>query len=251
MFLATLGVWVHDYEKVLKVGFKGIKEEAISKLEQLDEFSPVDNTEKKPFLQAIINVSDAIILWANRHSNLASKLAKDESDLVRKKELETISEICKNVPQNPPRNFREAVQSQWFTQMFSRIEQKTGTIISNGRMDQYLYPYYKKDMESGKLTKDKAIELLECVWVAMAQFIDLYLSKTGGAFNEGYAHWEAVTIGGQTKDGLDATNELTYLFLESKRNFPLNYPDLAARIHTRSPKQIGRASCRERVLRLV
>ena len=229
--------WVHDYEKVLKVGFKGIKEEAISKLEQLDEFSPVDNTEKKPFLQAIINVSDAIILWANRHSNLASKLAKDESDLVRKKELETISEICKNVPQNPPRNFREAVQSQWFTQMFSRIEQKTGTIISNGRMDQYLYPYYKKDIELGILTKDEAIELLECVWVAMAQFIDLYLSKTGGAFNEGYAHWEAVTIGGQTKDGLDATNELTYLFLESKRRFPLNYPDLAARIHTRSPRR--------------
>lgn len=229
--------WVHDYEKVLKVGFKGIKEEAISKLEQLDEFSPVDNTEKKPFLQAIVNVSDAIILWANRHSNLASKLAKDEIDLVRKKELETISEICKNVPENPPRNFREAVQSQWFTQMFSRIEQKTGTIISNGRMDQYLYPYYKKDIESGILTKDKAIELLECVWVAMAQFIDLYLSKTGGAFNEGYAHWEAVTIGGQTKDGLDATNELTYLFLESKRRFPLNYPDLAARIHTRSPRR--------------
>lgn len=229
--------WVHDYEKVLRIGFKGIKEEAIAKLEELDDFSPVDNTEKKPFLEAIVNVSDAIILWANRHADLASELAKETNDLSRKEELETISEICRNVPENPPRNFHEAVQSQWFTQMFSRIEQKTGTIISNGRMDQYLYPYYKKDIELGKLTKDKAVELLECVWVAMAQFIDLYLSKTGGAFNEGYAHWEAVTIGGQTKEGLDATNELTYLFLESKRNFPLNYPDLAARIHTRSPRR--------------
>lgn len=229
--------WVHDYKKVLRIGFKGIKEEAIAKLEELDDFSPVDNTEKKPFLEAIVNVSDAIILWANRHADLASELAKETNDLSRKEELETISEICRNVPENPPRNFHEAVQSQWFTQMFSRIEQKTGTIISNGRMDQYLYPYYKKDIELGKLTKDKAVELLECVWVAMAQFIDLYLSKTGGAFNEGYAHWEAVTIGGQTKEGLDATNELTYLFLESKRNFPLNYPDLAARIHTRSPRR--------------
>ena len=229
--------WVHDYEKVLKIGFKGIKQEAIDQLQQLDSFSPVDSTEKKPFLEAIVNVSDAIILWANRHSELASKLAQQENNLVRKEELEAIAKICSNVPENPPRNFYEAVQSQWFTQMFSRIEQKTGTIISNGRMDQYLYPYYKKDIESGELTKDKAIELLECVWVAMAQFIDLYLSKTGGAFNEGYAHWEAVTIGGQTKEGLDATNELTYLFLESKRNFPLNYPDLAARIHTRSPRR--------------
>ena len=229
--------WVHDYEKVLNVGFKGIKEEALDKLSQLDEFSPLDNTKKKPFLQAIVNVSDAIVLWANRHATLARELAQKESNLERKIELETIAEICSHVPENPPRNFHEAVQAQWFTQMFSRIEQKTGTIISNGRMDQYLYPYYKKDIESGVITKKEAIELLECIWVAMAQFVDLYLSKTGGAFNEGYAHWEAVTIGGQTKEGLDATNELTYLFLQSKRNFPLNYPDLAARIHTRSPRR--------------
>jgi formate C-acetyltransferase len=79
--------------------------------------------------------------------------------------------------------------------------------------------------------------MLELMWVAMAQFIDLYLSPTGGSFNEGYAHWEAVTIGGQTTDGLDATNELTYLFLKSKQEFPLNYPDLAARIHSRSPER--------------
>ena len=121
--------------------------------------------------------------------------------------------------------------------MFSRIEQKTGTIISNGRMDQYLYPYYRKYLVEGRITEEKAIELLECMWVAMAQFIDLYISPTGGAFNEGYAHWEAVTIGGQTLDGLDASNELTYLFLKSKREFPLNYPDLAARIHARAPER--------------
>ena len=148
-----------------------------------------------------------------------------------------IAETCARVPEHPARNFHEAMQSQWFTQMFSRIEQKTGTIISNGRMDQYLYPYYKADLEAGILNEDEAIELFECMWVAMAQFIDLYLSPTGGAFNEGYAHWEAVTIGGQTPDGRDATNELTYLLLRSKREFPLHYPDLAARIHTRAPER--------------
>jgi len=229
--------WVADFEKVLKRGFKGIKEEAVKALEQLDSFSPVDNVEKRPFLEAIITVCDAIVLWANRHSKLATEMAAKENDPVRKKELEEIAEICAWVPENPARNFREAIQSQWFTQMFSRIEQKTGTIISNGRMDQYFYPYYKKDIEEGRITDQQVIELLECMWVAMAQFIDLYISPAGGAINEGYAHWEAVTIGGQTRDGLDATNELSYLFLESKKEFPLNYPDLAARIHSRSPER--------------
>lgn len=229
--------WVHDYAKVLDKGFKGIKQEAEQRLAALDPLSPVDNMEKAPFLQAIINVCDAIVLWAKRHAALLTEMAAKEKNPERKQELTAMAEICEWVPENPARNFREAVQSQWFTQMFSRLEQKTGTIISNGRMDQYLYPFYKKDLAAGKITPEQATELLECMWVAMAQFIDLYISPTGGAFNEGYAHWEAVTIGGQTPDGLDATNELTYIFLKSKREFPLNYPDLAARIHTRSPER--------------
>lgn len=229
--------WVHDYEKPLKIGFNGIIKEAKEKLAKLDEFSPVDNTEKKPFLEAVIITAEAIILWAKRHSKLAEQKAKLESDPDRKAELIEIARICNKVPAEPAENFYEAVQSQWFIQLFSRIEQKTGTIISNGRMDQYLYPYYKADKEKGIINEEKAEELLECVWVSMAQYIDLYLSKAGGAFNEGYAHWEAVTIGGQTADGRDATNELTYIFLKSKRDFPLNYPDLAARIHNSSPKR--------------
>ncbi|SMC22069.1 formate C-acetyltransferase [Desulfacinum hydrothermale DSM 13146] len=229
--------WVHDYEKVLKRGFGGIKKEAQEKLAALDPFSPNDNVQKKPFLEAIILVCDAIILWANRHAEEAARMALSETDPTRKSELEQIAQICRHVPEHPARNFREAMQSQWFTQMFSRLEQKTGTIISNGRMDQYLYPYYKADVEAGVLDEEQAIELFECMWVGMAQFIDLYLSPTGGAFNEGYAHWEAVTIGGQTPDGRDATNDLTYLLLRSKREFPLHYPDLAARIHARSPKR--------------
>ncbi|MEJ5359560.1 MAG: glycyl radical protein [Desulfobacterales bacterium] len=229
--------WVHDYEKVLKRGFKGIRKEAEERLAALDPLSPLDNTEKKPFLEAVVILCDAIILWAKRHARLAAELAAREQDPQRKAELAEIARICERVPENPATTFHEAMQSQWFTQMFSRIEQKTGTIISNGRMDQYLYPFYKKDKEEGRLTDDRALELLECMWLGMAQFIDLYISPTGGAFNEGYAHWEAVTIGGQTRDGRDATNELSYLFLRSKREFPMHYPDLAARIHTRSPER--------------
>lgn len=164
-------------------------------------------------------------------------MAAATADEKRKQELLEIADRCYRVPEFPATNFRDAVQSQWFTQMFSRIEQKTGTIISNGRMDQYFYPYFKADKEAGILTDEQAMELLECMWVAMAEFVDLYISPTGGAFNEGYAHWEAVTIGGQTPYGEDATNDLTFLFLRSKQEFPLNYPDLAARIHATSPER--------------
>lgn len=228
--------WVHDYEKILKRGFNDIRREAMEKLDALDPLSPKDNCEKKPFLEAVVIVSEAIVHWAKRHAVLAREVAAKETDPVRKAELIRMAENAERVPGEPARDFWEACQSQWFTQMFSRIEQKTGTTISNGRMDQYFFPYYEKDMEAGILTEDKAMELLECMWVGMAEFIDMYISPTGGAFNEGYAHWEAVTVGGQTPDGRDATNDLTHLILKSKREFPLHYPDLAARIHSRSPE---------------
>jgi formate C-acetyltransferase len=228
--------WVHDYEKVLTRGFGDIRREAQERLASLDPLSPRDEVEKKPFFQAVVIVSDAIVLWAHRHAQLARDLALCDPDEARREELLTMADICQRVPEHPARTFHEAVQSQWFTQMFSRLEQKTGTIISNGRMDQYFYPFFKADIERGALTEARALELIECMWVGMAQFIDLYISPTGGAFNEGYAHWEAVTIGGQTPEGRDATNPLSHLFLKSKREFPLHYPDLAARIHSRSPQ---------------
>lgn len=228
--------WVHDFEKILKRGFNGIKREAQEKLDALDPLSPKDNCEKRPFLEAIVIVSDAIVHWAKRHAVLAREVAEKEANPVRKAELIRMAENAERVPGEPARDFWEACQSQWFTQMFSRIEQKTGTTISNGRMDQYFFPYYAQDVEAGKLTEEQAMELLECMWVGMAEFIDMYISPTGGAFNEGYAHWEAVTVGGQTPDGRDATNDLTHLILKSKREFPLHYPDLAARIHSRSPE---------------
>ena len=228
--------WVHDYGKILKRGFNDIKREAQEKLAALDPASAKDMCEKKPFLDAVVIVCDAIVLWAKRHADEARKVAEKTDDPVRKAELLRMAANAERVPGEPARDFWEACQSQWFVQMFSRIEQKTGTTISNGRMDQYFYPFYKKDMEAGILTDEKTLEYLECMWVGMAEFIDMYISPCGGAFNEGYAHWEAVTVGGQTPDGRDATNELTHLILKSKREFPLHYPDLAARIHSRSPE---------------
>ena len=141
------------------------------------------------------------------HAVLAREMAAKETDATRKAELLRMAENAERVPGEPARDFWEACQSQWFTQMFSRIEQKASAIISNGRMDQYLYPLYKKDIEEGIITREEAKELLECMWVDMAQFIDLYINPTGVEFQEGYAHWEAVTIGGQTVDGEFTTIE--------------------------------------------
>jgi formate C-acetyltransferase len=123
--------WVHDYEKVLKRGFNGIRAEALSKLEALDPMSPVDYVEKAPFLKAVIIVCDAIVIWARRHADLARKTAGEESDAKRRQELLDMAAVCEWVPANPARTFHEAVQAQYFTQMFSRLEQKTGAVISN------------------------------------------------------------------------------------------------------------------------
>lgn len=228
--------WVHDYEKVLQRGLGSIRQEAEKRLSALDPFDPVDTLEKAPFLQAVILDIDAIVLWAHRYAEKARAMAAD-AEPRRQKELLQIAEAASWVPEHPARTFREAIQSQWFIQMFSRLEQKTGTTISNGRMDQYLYPFYAHDKAEGVLTDAEALDLLENLWLNMSQYVDLYISPTGGSFNEGYAHWEAVTIGGQTPDGRDAVNDLTYLILTSKREFPLHYPDLAARVHARSSER--------------
>lgn len=232
--------WGHDYKRGIDLGFEAIKAEAQAALDGLDEFDPKDSVDKAEFYQSIIIVSDAIILWAKRHGDEAARLAKLETDAERKQELLEISRICYKVPAKPAETFYEALQAQWFIQMFSRLEQKTGATISNGRMDQYLYPYYKKDLEEGRITPEKAKELFRCVWLAMAQYQDLFVSPAGVKFHEGYAHWEAVTIGGVDEEGYDATNDLSYLLLEDKREFPLNYPDLAARIHAGSPERFLR-----------
>lgn len=227
--------WVHDYSKGITEGFEKIRADALVRIEALDPDDPQDMVDRASYLKGIVTVSDAIILWAHRYSLKAAELAAAEEDPVRKEELLEMSRICDKVPRYPAETFREAMQAQWFIQMFSRLEQKTGATISNGRMDQYLFPYYKKDLQEGRITREQASELFQCMWLGMAQYQDLYVSPAGVKFNEGYAHWEAVTVGGVDAEGNDATNDLTYILLEDKRDFPLNYPDLAARVHAGAP----------------
>ncbi len=229
--------WVPDYEKAISKGFKAIKEEAQEKLNQMNQMEYDVYGEKRQFLEAVVIECDAIILWAHRHAEEALRLAEQTENTITKQELLDIAERCKQVPEYPARNFAEAVQAHWFTALFHRLEISTGSVVSNGRMDQFLYPYYKQDIQNGTLTEKEATELLECLWVTMAQSMDLKFAAAAGTMLDGYAHWEAVTIGGQTCTGQDATNELTYLMLKSKQEFTLDYPDLSARVHKRSPEK--------------
>jgi len=234
---ATLN-WAVDYQKVLQKGFNGIKKDAEERLNSLDTLDADNNFDKAFFLKAVIIVCDAINSFAQRYAKLAKEMAKDEKDEKDEKrriELEKISVICERVPAHPARNFHEAVQAQWFTQLALRLEQPNAGVIGNGRIDQYLYPSYIRDIEEGVITEDMALEILECLWVKMAQFVAINATRAK-SFWQGYAHFEQAVIGGQTEEGRDATNQLSYLILKSKKEFPINYPDLSVRIHSQTPE---------------
>lgn len=228
--------WVPDYAKVLTIGFNGIAKEAQERIDNLDPFDEENNFEQLAFLRAVVIVCEAMVHYGKRYADLAREMAANETDPKRKQELLRLSAVCSNVPGEPATTFYEAVQSQWITQVGFRFEQMHGGTIGNGRIDQYLYPYYKADIENGTIDDDDVLELLEHLWLNMSQ--NVTLQQSGAIFhNEGVPHFEATTIGGQNKHGADATNELSYLVLQSKKEFPLDYPDLAARIHSRTPNR--------------
>ncbi len=225
--------WVIDFEKMLKRGCKGLREEAQTRLAALEH--PRDLALRKPFYEAAIITCDALSLFAKRYSVLAAQMAAKTNDAQRKKELEEISAVCDWVPENPARTFREAVQSQWFTQLFARFEELVGGQINGGRMDQYFYPTYKKDVQEGRITPEAAQELFQCLWLNTMQSTESQMSPAMAKGRQGFSHHETVTIGGQTTDGLDATNELSYVLLESTRPLKCSYPELGVRIHANTP----------------
>jgi isethionate sulfite-lyase len=225
--------WVIDWGKILARGCKGIREEAKERLAALEH--PRDLFQKKPFYEAAIITCDALSLWARRYAKLAEDMAVKEADPERKKELQEIADRCDWVPENPARTFRDAIQVQWFSQLFSRLEEMVGGQICQGRYDQFFYPYYKKDLDEGRITPEAARELFQCLWLNMMQSVESQMSPAMAKGRQGFSHHETVTIGGQTPDGQDATNELSYIILESTRGLKSSYPELAARIHASTP----------------
>lgn len=235
--------WCHDYQKVLERGIGSFKDEAEQRLAQLEGAAGPESDAQRAFLEAVRLVCEATIAFAGRYAGLARAMAAGEVRPARRAELLQIAEVCERVPRLPARTFREAVQAQWLIQTVSRLEQRIGGVVGNGRIDQYLFPYYDRDRKAGRLSDAEALTLLESIWIGMARNAEIFGTPGTLSFADGYAHWEATTIGGQTPDGFDATNALSYLILRSKREFPLNYPDLAARIHARTPERFLFAVC--------
>jgi formate C-acetyltransferase len=225
--------WVIDWGKLIARGCKGIREEAQARLAALEH--PRDLTHKRPFYEAVIITCDALSIWARRYAKLAAEMAAKENRPARKKELQAIAEACEWAPENPARSFREAIQVQWFAQLFGRLEEMVGGQISQGRFDQYFYPYYKKDLAEGRITPEAANELFQCLWLNMLQSVESQMSPAMASGREGFSHHDTVTIGGQTPDGQDATNELSYIVLESTRPLKCSYPELGARIYLNTP----------------
>ncbi len=231
---------VPDFEKALKVGLRGIINEAAEARDKVD-ITVFGGYDKRDFLDSIVILNEAVIDFAHRFSGLAAELAEKETDEKRKKELLTIAKNCKNVPENSPETFWEAVQLIWFIHLVIQIE-SNGHSASLGRTDQYLYEFYKKDVMTDKtIERDFAKELLQCLWVKLYTVIKVRPTSHSG-YGAGYPTYQNVTIGGSNYDGSDACNELTYLILESVAENKMTQPNLAVRFHSNSPEKFIRES---------
>lgn len=222
------------YEKILKEGLKGYKEKAIAYQAKLD-FTKPEDLDKNIFYQSVLIVIDAVKNFADRYSQLATKKAEEEKDPKRKEELLEIAQICEKVPYQPAQSFKEALQSVWFIQLILQIE-SNGHSLSYGRFDQYIYPYYKKDIDAGILTKEEALEYLSCLWIKTLS-INKVRSQSHTLSSAGSPMYQNVTIGGQTTDGKDAVNEFSFLVLQSVAQTRLTQPNLTVRYHKNLNKE--------------
>ena len=230
-----------DYPRILNKGLGSIVMEAKEHLVQLDLSDPED-LKKNYFLSSVIIANEAVIEWAKRYSELALQLASQESDLERKKELEIMSEVCRRVPENPASNFHEAIQSLWFVQLAIQLE-TNGHSISIGRFDQFMYPFYQRDVEEKTITSRQALELMQCLWIKLSSLTKLRPTIEAN-LNAGYPLFQNLVIGGQTIDGEDATNELSYLCLKASETMKLIQPTLTVRYHKKSPLEFLMACAR-------
>lgn len=222
-----------DYQQVLEKGLKGYEERVLRLKSELD-LCVAENIDKYQFYKAVLIVIEAVKTYAERFSLLAKEMA-DQADDKRKKELLEISRICKKVPYYPAESFLEAVQATWFIQLILQIE-SNGHSLSYGRFDQYIYPYYKHDKEKGIINDDEVIDILNNLWIKTLT-INKVRSQSHTLSSAGSPMYQNVTIGGQTPDKQDATNELSYLVLKSVAQTRLPQPNLTVRYHKNMPKK--------------
>lgn len=236
----SIGHITVDYEKILRIGLKGVKEDIKSALERLGSGEP-DCEQKSEYYGALLLTADAIIVFANRHADEAESLANCCSDATRKKELESIAANCRRVPEYPAESYNEALQSFWFVHLALNLESNSYA-ISPGRFCQYIYPYYKKDLDKGALTREWGQELLNCLWLKFAELTVVKESGTAKASNT-YADFQNLNVGGLKPDGSDGTNDISYMCIEAQMSLLLAQPQLSCLISSKTPYEFLLKAC--------
>lgn len=217
-----------NYERILKDGLRGYEKRVKEYKATLDLTDP-ESIDKYCFYNAVLIVLEAVRNFANRYSVLAKDLAEKELNQERKIELLEISRICSKVPYEPAETFQEAVQSVWFIQLILQIE-SNGHSLSYGRFDQYMYPYYDRDIKNGTIKESETLELLTCLWIKTLT-INKVRSQAHTLSSAGSPMYQNVTIAGQTIDKKDAVNDLSFLVLKSVAQTRLTQPNLTVRYH--------------------
>ena len=223
------------YEEVLAIGYKGIIDKARAELEKC-QVGDGNYAKKSHFLNAVIVSCQAVIEYAKRYAELASQMAAECTDPVRKQELLQISENCSRVPANGATSFYEACQSFWFVQQLLQVE-SSGHSISPGRFDQYMYPYYKADIDKGVITREAAQELLDCIWVKLNDLNKVRDAASAEGF-AGYSLFQNLIVGGQDKYGNDVTNDLSVMCILASMHVHLPMPSLSIRVWNGSPHEL-------------
>lgn len=235
--LWPVGHFLPNYQKLLERGFLGIKKDAEEHIQRLGRNINGDDIEKYYFWKAVTIVCDATSNFGKRYAALARKLAKNEPDASRKAELLQIASNCDRVPANPARTFCEACQSFWFLELLLAYGiDLNHPGLSPGRFDQYMYPYYQRDIYEGRITKDQAQELIECVWLKMSAQTMVKRELTAQAAG-GYSSGQNLILGGQTRDGRDATNDLSFMCLDATAKLDYHEPALTVRIWNGTPDE--------------
>ena len=219
-----------DYEKLINLGTEGI----ISEVSELQKRVPRDS-DKWCFYEAVTIICGGLARFGSRYAAEALYMAEKEEDPGRRQELLDISDVCVNVPLKGASSLREALQAIFFAQIAINLE-SLDNANSPGRMDQYLYPFYQKDIEEGILTRDEAKELISAFSIKMAEIIPVFSGLItnihGGMFNG-----QVVTVGGTDQEGKDASNELSHIFLEVMDELRMRQPNYHARVHESAPQE--------------
>lgn len=224
-----------QYEKVLEIGLEGIIKEAAQELAGCN-VGDGDYARKHCFLEAVIMSCAAVIGYAGRYAALARQEADSCTDRARKEELLQIASNCERVPAKGARSFHEACQSFWFIQQLLQME-SSGHSISPGRFDQYMYPFYQKDMEAGKITRDEAQELVDCIWVKLNDLNKARDAASAEGF-AGYSLFQNLIVGGQNENGEDVTNDLSFLCIWASAHVFLPQPSLSVRVWNGTPHEL-------------